>query len=100
MRLNPEHFRALKLLGSALYALGDLEGAECALRDSLAINPDYSDTHSDLGARPLQVNKKPCTFSVPGLMAWLFWDCFVLSLGSLEEGESPVSLTAQLSARQ
>jgi tetratricopeptide (TPR) repeat protein len=54
VRLNPEHFRALKLLGSALYALGDLLGAEAALRDSLAINPDYSDTNSDLGARPLQ----------------------------------------------
>ncbi len=52
MRLNPEHFRALKLLGSALYALGDLREAESALRASLAINPDYSDTNSDLGARP------------------------------------------------
>ncbi|EIE19554.1 hypothetical protein COCSUDRAFT_67698 [Coccomyxa subellipsoidea C-169] len=49
VRLNPEHFRALKLLGSALYALGDLEEAESALRASLAINPDYSDTNSDLG---------------------------------------------------
>ena len=33
--LNPDHFRAYKLMGSALYALGDFEGAKLALRQSL-----------------------------------------------------------------
>ena len=33
--LNPDHFRAYKLMGSALYALGDFEGAKAALRESL-----------------------------------------------------------------
>ena len=35
MALNPDHFRAYKLMGSALYALGDFEGAKLALRQSL-----------------------------------------------------------------
>ncbi|CAL8471190.1 g10732 [Coccomyxa elongata] len=47
--LNADHYRAFKLLGSALYALGDLTGAERALRDSLAIQPSYSDALCDLG---------------------------------------------------
>ena len=33
--LNPEHFRAYKLMGSALYALGDFAGARTALTQSL-----------------------------------------------------------------
>lgn len=33
--LNPDHFRAYKLMGSALYALGDFEGAKAALKESL-----------------------------------------------------------------
>lgn len=33
--LNPGHFRAYKLMGSALYALGDFEGAKAALKESL-----------------------------------------------------------------
>lgn len=52
MRLNADHYRAFKLLGSALYALGDLSGAERALRDSLAIQPSYSDALCDLGESP------------------------------------------------
>jgi hypothetical protein len=43
------------LLGSALYALGDLPAAEEALRRSLCINPGYADASCDLGARPLMV---------------------------------------------
>lgn len=33
--LNPAHFRAHKLLGSALYALGDFEAAATALKQAL-----------------------------------------------------------------
>lgn len=36
MTLKPEHHRAFKLMGSALYALGDFEGAKAALKSSLA----------------------------------------------------------------
>ena len=53
VRLNADHYRAFKLLGSALYALGDLAGAERALRDSLAIQPSYSDALCDLGETPI-----------------------------------------------
>ena len=49
--LSPGHHRALKLLGSALYALGDLPGAQEALRASLAVSPAYADASCDLGAR-------------------------------------------------
>ena len=49
--LDARHHRALKLLGSALYALGDLAGAQEALRASLAVNPAYADASCDLGAR-------------------------------------------------
>lgn len=49
IRLNGDHFRAMKLLGSALYALGDLQAAEAALRASLAICPSYADASCDLG---------------------------------------------------
>ena len=48
--INQGHYRAYKLLGSALYALGDLGAAEHALQQSLAINPNYSDASCDLGA--------------------------------------------------
>lgn len=47
--INQGHFRAYKLLGSALYALGDLAAAEHALQQSLAINPSYADASCDLG---------------------------------------------------
>ena len=50
--INQGHFRAYKLLGSALYALGDLSVAEHALQQSLAINPNYADASCDLGESP------------------------------------------------
>ena len=47
--LSPTHSRALKLLGSALYALGDLKAARSALEQSLHLQPAYADAHCDLG---------------------------------------------------
>ena len=47
--LNPKHFRALKLLGSAMYAQGDLQAACTALEAALQLNPAYADAHCDLG---------------------------------------------------
>lgn len=47
--LNPKHFRALKLLGSAMYAKGDLQAACTALESALQLNPAYADAHCDLG---------------------------------------------------
>ena len=49
-RREPSHYRARKLLGSALYALGDLHAARAALSDALALRPDYADAHCDMGA--------------------------------------------------
>lgn len=48
-RLEPAHFRARKLLGSAQYALADLAAAKIALTAALALRPDYADAHCDLG---------------------------------------------------
>lgn len=53
VKLNSEHYRALKLLGSALYALGDLKAAATALQQSLAINSNYADASCDLGEHML-----------------------------------------------
>lgn len=53
---NADHFRALKLLGSALYALGDFEGARHELQQALQLQPDYADALCDLG----------CTFCALG----------------------------------
>lgn len=47
--LNPKHFRALKLLGSAMYAQGDLQAACTALQSALQLNAAYADAHCDLG---------------------------------------------------
>ena len=47
--MNPKHFRALKLLGSALYAQGDLQGACTALQSALQLNPAFADAYCDLG---------------------------------------------------
>lgn len=47
--LNPKHFRALKLLGSAMYAQGDLQAACAALQSALQLNAAYADAHCDLG---------------------------------------------------
>ena len=51
-RLEPSHYRARKLLGSALFALGDLRAARAALSQALALRPDYADAHCDLGGHP------------------------------------------------
>ena len=53
---NADHFRALKLLGSALYALGDFQGARQELQAALQLQPDYPDALCDLG----------CTFCALG----------------------------------
>ncbi len=53
---NADHFRALKLLGSALYALGDFQGARHELQAALQLQPDYPDALCDLG----------CTFCALG----------------------------------
>ena len=50
-RLEPGHYRARKLLGSALYALGDARAARGALADALALRPDYADARCDMGAQ-------------------------------------------------
>jgi len=47
--LTPRHFRALKLLGGALYAMGDYSAAKVALEGALKINPRYPDALCDLG---------------------------------------------------
>ena len=43
LELAPRHPRLHKLLGSALFAMGDLPGAESALRRALNLRPDYAD---------------------------------------------------------
>lgn len=48
--LNPHHHRAMKLLGSALYGLGEFHAAEEALQNALYLEPDYVDAHCDLGS--------------------------------------------------
>lgn len=40
--LDPGHFRALKLLGSALFGLGEYPAAEEALRHSLYLSAEYA----------------------------------------------------------
>ncbi|KAK2079358.1 hypothetical protein QBZ16_003049 [Prototheca wickerhamii] len=47
--LDPAHFRAFKLLGSVLYAVGDFSGAKSALKSALRLKPGYGDAHCDLG---------------------------------------------------
>eukprot|EP00884_Botryococcus_braunii_P006354 jgi/Botrbrau1/1571/Bobra.0107s0058.1 len=49
VQMNPKHWRGMKLLGSALYALGDLPAARTALEFALQLKPDYADAHCDLG---------------------------------------------------
>jgi tetratricopeptide (TPR) repeat protein len=48
--LNAKHYRALKLLGSALYGLGEYRAAEQCLVEALVLKPDYADAHCDLGS--------------------------------------------------
>ena len=49
VKLDSKHSRALKLLGSALYAEGDLQGAKTALQSALELKPSYADAYCDLG---------------------------------------------------
>eukprot|EP00897_Mesotaenium_endlicherianum_P007078 jgi/Mesen1/6399/ME000329S05572 len=48
--LNPQHFRALKLLGSALFGVGEARPAEEALARALALNGAYADARCELGS--------------------------------------------------
>ncbi|ONK75663.1 uncharacterized protein A4U43_C03F19240 [Asparagus officinalis] len=48
--LCPSHFRALKLLGSALFGVGEYRAAEKALEEAVFLKPDYADAHCDLGS--------------------------------------------------
>ncbi|KAG6496465.1 uncharacterized TPR repeat-containing protein At1g05150-like [Zingiber officinale] len=48
--LCPTHFRALKLLGSALFGVGENRAAEKALEEAIFLQQDYADAHCDLGS--------------------------------------------------
>jgi tetratricopeptide (TPR) repeat protein len=48
--LSPSHSRALKLLGSALFGVGEYRAAEKALEEAIFLKPDYADAHCDLGS--------------------------------------------------
>ncbi|WOL02798.1 hypothetical protein Cni_G11517 [Canna indica] len=48
--LCPTHFRALKLLGSALFGVGEYRAAEKALEEAIFLRQDYADAHCDLGS--------------------------------------------------
>ncbi|KAG0488032.1 hypothetical protein HPP92_006843 [Vanilla planifolia] len=47
--LFPSHYRALKLLGSALLGVGELEQAQKALEEAILLKPDYPEALCDLG---------------------------------------------------
>uniref|UniRef100_A0A0C9QLL8 TSA: Wollemia nobilis Ref_Wollemi_Transcript_28229_3695 transcribed RNA sequence n=1 Tax=Wollemia nobilis TaxID=56998 RepID=A0A0C9QLL8_9CONI len=48
--LCPTHYRALKLLGSALFGVGEYRAAEKALEEAIFLRADYADAHCDLGS--------------------------------------------------
>ncbi|KAH0455522.1 hypothetical protein IEQ34_015554 [Dendrobium chrysotoxum] len=48
--LCPSHFRALKLLGSALLGVGEVKAAVKALEEAVFLNPHYADAYCDLGS--------------------------------------------------
>ncbi|XP_024519477.1 uncharacterized TPR repeat-containing protein At1g05150 [Selaginella moellendorffii] len=48
--LHPPHYRALKLLGSGLYGVGEYRAAEKALGEAIFLKSDYADAHCDLGS--------------------------------------------------
>ncbi|KAH7284042.1 hypothetical protein KP509_34G037500 [Ceratopteris richardii] len=48
--LAPKHYRAYKLLGSALYGVGEYKRAEKALVQAITLKPDFADAHCDLGS--------------------------------------------------
>ncbi|XP_051150902.1 uncharacterized TPR repeat-containing protein At1g05150-like [Andrographis paniculata] len=48
--LCPTHFRALKLLGSALFGVGECKAAVKALEEAIYMKNDYADAHCDLAS--------------------------------------------------
>lgn len=48
--LCPTHFRALKLLGSALFGVGEFKAAVKALEEAIYMKNDYADAHCDLAS--------------------------------------------------
>ncbi|MFS7972325.1 putative EF-hand domain, tetratricopeptide-like helical domain superfamily, EF-hand domain pair [Helianthus anomalus] len=48
--LCPTHFRALKLLGSALLGVGEYKAAVKALEEAIYMKNDYADAHCDLAS--------------------------------------------------
>ncbi|XP_072969244.1 uncharacterized TPR repeat-containing protein At2g32450-like [Typha angustifolia] len=48
--LCPTHYRALKLLGSALFGIGEYDKAQKALEEAVLLKPEYADAHCDLGS--------------------------------------------------
>ncbi|KAH7286126.1 hypothetical protein KP509_33G059500 [Ceratopteris richardii] len=47
---DPKNFKALKLLGGALYGVGEYRAAEKALMEAIFLKNDYADAHCDLGS--------------------------------------------------
>ncbi|MCO5561760.1 hypothetical protein L7F22_015384 [Adiantum nelumboides] len=47
---EPKHYRALKLLGSALYGVGEYKAAKEALLQATALCAGYADAHCELGS--------------------------------------------------
>eukprot|EP00250_Pteridium_aquilinum_P019821 c24588_g1_i1 orf=551-3034(+) len=47
---EPKHYRALKLLGSALYGVGENNAAKEALVKAISLHADYADAHCELGS--------------------------------------------------
>lgn len=47
---EPKHYRALKLLGSALYGAGEYKAAKEALLEAISLHADYADAHCELGS--------------------------------------------------
>ncbi|KAH7404632.1 hypothetical protein KP509_15G035600 [Ceratopteris richardii] len=47
---DSKHYRALKLLGGALFGVGEYRAAEKALTEAIFLNDDYADAHCDLGS--------------------------------------------------
>ncbi|KAK6939394.1 hypothetical protein RJ641_028925 [Dillenia turbinata] len=48
--LCPTHFRALKLLGSALFGVGGYKAAVKALEEAIFLKADYADAHCDMAS--------------------------------------------------
>ncbi|KAF9595422.1 hypothetical protein IFM89_000340 [Coptis chinensis] len=48
--LCPTHFRAMKLLGCALFGVGEYKATEKALEEAIFLKSAYVDAHCDLGS--------------------------------------------------